>query len=125
MMDKERSSEMKRIPGIKPTFIRCKIARPDGTVLEAWEMFVGERSFGRSNSKTALLRSWEARLEEAENGRPFAFRPMQKRMQKPGRPGGATRADAAVPPQNTHRGPKKPVSVAPRQPVHKPVKKSR
>jgi hypothetical protein len=44
-------------------------------------MFVGERSYGRSNSRTALLRSWEARLEEAENGRPFAFRPMRRRVQ--------------------------------------------
>ena len=70
---------MKRIPGIKPRFTRCRIVRPDGSVLDAWEMFVGERSYGRSNSRTALLRSWEARLEEAENGRPFAFRPMYRR----------------------------------------------
>ena len=69
---------MKRIPGIKPQFTRCRIVRPDGSVLEAWEMFVGERSYGRSNSKTALLRSWEARLEEAENARPFVFRPAHR-----------------------------------------------
>ncbi len=50
-------------------------------------MFVGERSYGRSNSRTALLRSWEARLEEAENGRPFAFRPMYRRSQHPERAG--------------------------------------
>ena len=73
---------MKRIPGIKPRFTRCTIVRPDGSVLEAWEMFVGERSYGRSNSRTALLKSWEARLEEAENGRPFAFRPMDRRAQQ-------------------------------------------
>ncbi|MGH7859787.1 MAG: hypothetical protein ACREQY_20870, partial [Candidatus Binatia bacterium] len=84
---------MKRIPGIKPRFIRSKIIRPDGSVLPAWEMFIGERSYGRSNSKQALLRSWEARLEEAEHGRPFAFRPMQRRMQKPERTGGAKRTD--------------------------------
>ena len=72
---------MKRIPGIKPRFTKCNIVRPDGSVLEAWEMFVGERSYGRSNSRTALLKSWEARLEEAENGRPFAFRPMYRRSQ--------------------------------------------
>ena len=70
---------MKRIPGIRPRFTRCTIVRPDGSVLGAWEMFVGERSYGRSNSRTALLKSWEARLEEAENGRPFAFRPMYRR----------------------------------------------
>ena len=69
---------MKRIPGIKPQFTRCRIVRPDGSVLEAWEMFVGERSYGRSNSKTALLRAWEARLEEAENARPFVFRPAHR-----------------------------------------------
>src|SRR5438270_765681 len=46
-------------------------------------MFVGERSYGRSNSRTALLKSWEARLEEAENGRPFAFRPMYRRSPHP------------------------------------------
>ena len=69
---------MKRIPGIKPHFTRSRIVRPDGTVLEAWEMFVGERSYGRSNSKTALLRAWEARLEEAENARPFVFRPAHR-----------------------------------------------
>jgi hypothetical protein len=80
---------VKRIPGIKPRFVRCTISRPDGSVLPAWEMFVGERSFGRSNSKEALLRSWEARLEEAEQGKPFAFRPLQKRMQKADRPVGA------------------------------------
>ena len=74
---------MKRIPGIRPRFTRCKIIRPDGSVLEAWEMFVGDRSYGRSNSRTALLRSWEARLEEAENGRPFAFRPMYRRAPHP------------------------------------------
>jgi hypothetical protein len=56
-----------------------RIVRPDGSVLDGWEMFVGERSYGRSNSRTALLRAWEARLEEAENGRPFAFRPMYRR----------------------------------------------
>jgi hypothetical protein len=88
---------LKRIPGIKPKFVRCQILRPDGSILPAWEMFVGERSYGRSNSKQALLRSWEARLEEAENGRPFAFRPMQKRMQKPDRTGGATRPDEQSP----------------------------
>ena len=71
--------QLKRIPGIKPRFIRCRIVRPDGSVLDGWEMFVGERSYGRSNSRTALLRAWEARLEEAENGRPFAFRPMYRR----------------------------------------------
>ena len=76
---------MKRIPGIRPRFTRCRIVRPDGNVLEGWEMFVGERSYGRSNSRTALLRSWEARLEEAENGRPFAFRPMYRRSQHPER----------------------------------------
>jgi hypothetical protein len=70
---------LKRIPGIIPRFKRCRIVRPDGSVLDAWEMFVGERSYGRSNSRTALLRAWEARLEEAENGRPFAFRPMYRR----------------------------------------------
>jgi hypothetical protein len=70
---------LKRIPGIRPRFKRCRIVRPDGNVLDAWEMFVGERSYGRSNSRTALLRAWEARLEEAENGRPFAFRPMYRR----------------------------------------------
>jgi hypothetical protein len=48
-------------------------------------MFVGERSYGRSNSRSALLKSWEARLEEAENGRPFAFRPMYRRAQQAGR----------------------------------------
>jgi hypothetical protein len=48
-------------------------------------MFVGDRSYGRSNSRTALLKSWEARLEEAENGRPFAFRPMYRRSQHPER----------------------------------------
>ena len=69
---------MKRIPGIVPQFTRCRIVRPDGSVLEAWEMFVGERSYGRSNSKTALLRAWEARLEEAENARPFVFRPAHR-----------------------------------------------
>ena len=69
---------MKRIPGIKPNFTRCRIVRPDGSVLEAWEMFVGERSYGRSDSKEALLRSWEARLEEAENARPFVFRPAHR-----------------------------------------------
>jgi len=74
---------LKRIPGIVPRFTRCKIVRPDGSVLEAWEMFVGERSYGRSNSRTALLKSWEARLEEAENGRPFAFRPMYRRSPHP------------------------------------------
>jgi hypothetical protein len=74
---------LKRIPGIRPRFTRCKIVRPDGSVLEAWEMFVGERSYGRSNSRTALLKSWEARLEEAENGRPFAFRPMYRRAPHP------------------------------------------
>jgi len=73
---------LKRIPGIKPRFTRCTIVRPDGSVLEAWEMFVGDRSYGRSNSRTALLKSWEARLEEAENGRPFAFRPMYRRSQQ-------------------------------------------
>lgn len=78
---------MKRIPGIKPRFTRCTIVRPDGSVLEAWEMFVGERSYGRSNSRTALLKAWEARLEEAENGRPFAFRPMYRRSQHPERVG--------------------------------------
>lgn len=87
---------MKRIPGIKPRFVRCTIQRPDGSVLPAWEMFVGERSFGRSDSKKALFRSWEARLEEAEQGRPFAFRPMQRRMQKPARPGSAPRAPEAA-----------------------------
>lgn len=86
---------MKRIPGIKPRFTRCTIVRPDGSVLEAWEMFVGERSFGRSNSRSALLRSWEARLEEAENGKPFAFRPMYRRAQHPERPG-TKRTDDAV-----------------------------
>jgi hypothetical protein len=115
---------MKRIPGIKPTFIRCKISRPDGTVLEAWEMFVGPRSFGRSDSKKALLRSWEARLEEAENGRPFAFRPMQKRMQ-PGRVGGASRSDAKGTPETSHRGPKQPAPATARKPGAKSVKKSR
>lgn len=50
-------------------------------------MFVSERSYGRSNSRTALLKSWEARLEEAENGRPFAFRPMYRRSQHPERAG--------------------------------------
>ena len=74
---------MKRIPGIKPRFTRCKIVRPDGSVLKAWEMYVGERSYGRSDSKSALLKSWEARLEEAENGRPFAFRPMRRRSLQP------------------------------------------
>ncbi len=74
---------MKRIPGIVPRFTRCKIVRPDGSILQAWEMFVGERSYGRSNSRTALLKSWEARLEEAENGRPFAFRPMYRRAPHP------------------------------------------
>ncbi|MEA2626486.1 MAG: hypothetical protein QOD06_2531 [Candidatus Binatota bacterium] len=69
---------MKRIPGIKPRFTRCTIVRPDGNVLPAWEMFVGERSYGRSDSKEALLRSWEARLEEAENARPFVFRPANR-----------------------------------------------
>ncbi len=78
---------MKRIPGIRPRFTRCKIVRPDGSVLEAWEMFVGERSYGRSTSRTALFRSWEARLEEAENGRPFAFRPMYRRSQQAAREG--------------------------------------
>ncbi|MGH7821099.1 MAG: hypothetical protein ACREQ9_15145 [Candidatus Binatia bacterium] len=73
--------------------MRCEILRPDGSILPAWEMFVSERSYGRSNSKHALLRSWEARLEEAEHGRPFAFRPMQKRMQKPERSGGMKRTD--------------------------------
>jgi len=76
---------LKRIPGIKPRFTRCTIVRPDGSVLQAWEMFVGDRSFGRSNSRTALLKSWEARLEEAENGRPFAFRPMYRRSRHPER----------------------------------------
>jgi hypothetical protein len=76
---------LKRIPGIIPRFTRCRIVRPDGSVLEGWEMFVGERSYGRSNSRTALLRSWEARLEEAENGRPFAFRPMYRRSSHPER----------------------------------------
>ena len=76
---------MKRIPGIIPRFTRCRIVRPDGSVLEGWEMFVGDRSFGRSNSRNALLRSWEARLEEAENGRPFAFRPMYRRSRHPER----------------------------------------
>ena len=76
---------MKRIPGIRPRFTRCRIVRPDGSVLEGWEMFVGERSYGRSNSRIALLKSWEARLEEAENGRPFAFRPMYRRSQHPER----------------------------------------
>lgn len=76
---------MKRIPGIRPRFTRCTIVRPDGSVLEAWEMFVGDRSYGRSNSRSALLKSWEARLEEAENGRPFAFRPMYRRSQHPER----------------------------------------
>lgn len=85
---------MKRIPGVKPRFVRCEIQRPDGTVLKAWEMFVGDRSFGRSDSKHALLSSWEARLEEAENGRPFAFRPLQKRTQQAGRDSGATRSGA-------------------------------
>lgn len=72
---------MKRIPGIEPSFTRCRIVRPDGSVLPAWEMFVGERSYGRSDSKAALLRAWEARLEEAENSRPFVFRP-QSRFQR-------------------------------------------
>ena len=83
---------MKRIPGIKPRFSRCTIVRPDGNVLPAWEMFVGERSYGRSNSKAALLRSWEARLEEAENARPFVFRPARK-MARP------TERQAAAPPR--------------------------
>lgn len=48
-------------------------------------MFVGDRSYGRSNSRSALLKSWEARLEEAENGRPFAFRPMYRRSHHPER----------------------------------------
>ena len=74
---------MKRIPGIKPEFTRCRIVRPDGSVLEAWEMFVGERSYGRSNSKAALLRAWEARLEEAENARPFVFRPAHRLQNRP------------------------------------------
>ncbi|MGH7803149.1 MAG: hypothetical protein ACREQJ_02275 [Candidatus Binatia bacterium] len=74
---------MKRIPGIKPYFTRSRIVRPDGTVLEAWEMFVGERSYGRSNSKNALLRAWEARLEEAENARPFVFRPAHRLQSRP------------------------------------------
>ena len=74
---------MKRIPGIKPQFTRCRIVRPDGSVLEAWEMFVGERSYGRSNSKAALLRAWEARLEEAENARPFVFRPAHRLQNRP------------------------------------------
>ena len=87
---------MKRIPGIKPRFTRCTIVRPDGSVLEAWEMFVGERSFGRSNSRTSLLKSWEARLEEAENGRPFAFRPMYRRSQQVNREGTKRAEDTAV-----------------------------
>ncbi len=87
---------MKRIPGIKPRFTRCTIVRPDGSVLQAWEMFVGERSYGRSNSRSALLKSWEARLEEAENGKPFAFRPMYRRAQNPERAGGTKRTDDAA-----------------------------
>ena len=90
---------MKRIPGVKPRFTRCTIVRPDGSELEAWEMFVGERSYGRSNSRTALLKSWEAKLEEAENGRPFAFRPMYRRSQQqpqPDRAANAQRSDEKV-----------------------------
>ena len=83
---------MKRIPGIKPRFSRCQIIRPDGNVLPAWEMFVGERSYGRSNSKTALLKSWEARLEEAENARPFVFRPVRK-LARPTERAGMKRPD--------------------------------
>lgn len=99
---------MKRLPGIKPRFTRCKILRPDGSVLPAWEMFVGERSYGRSDSKTALLRSWEARLEEAENGRPFAFRPMQKRQQNPDRNG----TKRVEPPRSGNRPPHPAVAIA-------------
>jgi hypothetical protein len=102
---------LKRIPGIKPRFTRCTIHRPDGSVLPAWEMFVGERSYGRSDSKTALLRSWEARLEEAENGRPFAFRPMQRRGQMAGRTP-ARRPDSI---EATSRGPHPVPQAVPRQ----------
>ena len=84
---------MKRIPGIRPRFTRCKIVRPDGSVLEAWEMFVGDRSYGRSNSRTALLKSWEARLEEAETGRPFAIRPMYRRAPHPDQRNAAKRPE--------------------------------
>ena len=87
---------MKRIPGIVPQFTRCRIVRPDGSVLEAWEMFVGERSYGRSNSKAALLRAWEARLEEAENARPFVFRPAH-RLQNAKRPGPVADAGRTAP----------------------------
>ena len=83
---------MKRIPGIKPQFTRCRIVRPDGSVLDAWEMFVGERSYGRSDSKAALLRAWEARLEEAENARPFVFRPAH-RLQNAAARDGTKRTD--------------------------------
>ena len=93
---------MKRIPGIKPRFTRCTIVRPDGSELEAWEMFVGERSYGRSNSRTALLKSWEAKLEEAENGRPFAFRPMYRRsLQQP-------QPDRAANAKRSEENPKRP-----------------
>lgn len=76
---------LKRIPGVEPRFTSCELVRPDGTVLKGWEMFVGDRSYGRSTSKDALLAAWEASLEEAENGRPFAFRPAQKAARSGGR----------------------------------------
>jgi hypothetical protein len=67
-------------------------------------MFVSERSFGRSDSKAALLRSWEARLEEAENGRPFAFRPMHRRSQQPQREGAKRTDEQAARQGNPGRG---------------------
>ena len=49
-----------------PVFHNCTIVGPDGIKREAWEMWIGERCFGKSDSKALLIASYD-RLKIPEN----------------------------------------------------------
>lgn len=42
-----------------PIFLRCTIMGPDGIARKAWEMRVGDQSFGKAISKESLLQYYE------------------------------------------------------------------
>ncbi len=66
-----------------PSFVRCDITAPDGSIRPGWEMWIGDHRFGRADSKELLLASFQRLQSPPES---FHWREVRNRLQMRGRP---------------------------------------
>lgn len=50
-----------------PRFVQCYITGPDGKKRPGWELWLGEKCFGRSDRKESLLQGLERQLQPPQS----------------------------------------------------------